>query len=57
MTMPETPVPELAQYDVTCHTAECGNAEHVIRVLATETDPYIVCGPCGQLITDLEPVE
>jgi uncharacterized Zn finger protein len=40
---------------VTCHTPGCGNAETGLEVWVTDTpDPLVVCGPCGQQITDIQ---
>jgi hypothetical protein len=46
---------------VTCHTPDCGNADQPIDVDLTFTDPdgethtvdAVVCGVCGNPITDL----
>ena len=43
----------LAEFDVTCHSAECENAEIVIRVSALVDAPYVLCGPCGIQIEDV----
>ena len=45
-----------AEFDVTCHTAECENSEIVIRINAVVGTPYVVCGPCGIQIEDVIPV-
>ena len=45
----------------TCHTDGCGNADQAIDVELTYTDPDgathqldgVVCGACGQPITDV----
>lgn len=42
-----------ADFDVTCHTEGCENAEIVIRVSATAEAPNVVCGPCGIKIEDV----
>lgn len=42
-----------AEFDVTCHTAECENAEITIRVSAVVDAPYVVCGPCSIQIEDV----
>jgi hypothetical protein len=47
---------EMAEYNVTCHTAECENAEITILVSAVADAPYVVCGPCGIQIEDVIPV-
>jgi hypothetical protein len=44
---------EFKEYTVTCHTLECGNGELAITLLAPVTDPYFICGVCGQVITDV----
>ena len=46
-------LPPMAEYDIACHTGGCENEGHVIRVWATETNPSVVCGPCGQVIADI----
>ena len=45
-----------AEFDVTCHTAECENADIVIRVSAVADAPNVICGPCGIQIEDVIPV-
>lgn len=47
---------EFAPFDVVCHTADCGNSEQSIQVLAIQPDPLVICGVCGQLITDVTPI-
>ena len=49
-------IPEMAEFDVTCHTTECENAEITIRVNAVADAPFVVCGPCGIQIEDVIPV-
>ena len=44
------------EYTATCHTEGCGNAGTPIEMVwADEYGPpgTVVCGPCGQQITDL----
>lgn len=50
----------------TCHTEGCGNAGIPIEVELTATDPVtgetytvgsVVCGACGQQITDIQEEE
>jgi hypothetical protein len=47
---------------VTCHTDGCPNADIPITIDLTHTDPdtgafetvgSVICGPCGQPITDI----
>lgn len=46
---------------VTCHTENCGNADHPITLELTYTDEEgttqdvdaVACGSCGQQITDI----
>lgn len=45
-----------AEFDVTCHSADCENSEIIIRVNAVADNPYVVCGPCGNQIEDVVPV-
>jgi hypothetical protein len=42
-----------AEFYVTCHSAECENAEITIRVSAVADTPNVVCGPCGIQIEDV----
>lgn len=44
--------PALVNATVTCHTLGCGNAEVAITLPVSEV---VVCGPCGELITDVVP--
>jgi len=48
---------EYAAYDVTCTTEGCENAGHTIAVYGSAESPQVVCGPCGQPITDIQPRE
>jgi hypothetical protein len=48
--------PDMADFDVTCHSAECENSEITIRVSAVADSPHITCGPCGIQIEDVIPV-
>jgi hypothetical protein len=45
----ETPMHDVT---VTCHTEGCGNADHPIPVSMAE-GALVVCGACGQEITDV----
>jgi hypothetical protein len=38
---------------VTCHTEGCGNAEVAIDISRLDDTIPVVCGPCGQPITDV----
>jgi hypothetical protein len=49
-------IPELAEFDVTCHTVECENSEITIRVSAVADAPIVQCGPCSIQIEDVIPV-
>lgn len=45
---------QLVTVTATCHTLECGNAGHALVVdVAAGADPVVICGPCGQQITDV----
>jgi hypothetical protein len=37
-------------YIVTCHTENCLNNGIAIEIL--DPEPTVICGPCGQEITD-----
>lgn len=47
---------EFTEFNVTCHSAGCENADITIRVNAVADNPYVVCGPCGNQIEDVAPV-
>lgn len=47
---------EYIDYTATCHTEGCENENIAIVVPAAATDPNVICGPCGNQITDLVPV-
>ena len=49
-------MPELIDFDVTCHTDNCENKDIVIRIGLLEIAPHAVCGPCGIQIEDVIPV-
>jgi hypothetical protein len=44
---------EFSEYNVTCHTVGCENAEITLLITAPTVEPYIVCGVCGIEITDV----
>jgi hypothetical protein len=46
-------VPNMSEFDVTCHTETCENAEIVIRVTAFTDNTFIMCGPCSIQIEDV----
>ncbi len=45
---------DLIEADVVCHTDFCMNSEITIRVLVDSVDLYVICGPCGNTITDIQ---
>lgn len=47
----------LALYDTHCATEGCPNGEFTIRVPAGVNNPVVICGGCGQLITDCVAIE
>ena len=53
--MIEEELPQMANYIVTCGTGGCMNEGIPIPVVATATDPTVICGPCGQTITSVVP--
>jgi hypothetical protein len=44
---------EFSEYNVTCHTEGCQNAEITLLITAPTVEPYILCGVCGIEITDV----
>lgn len=42
--------PDMQDRTVTCHTAECVNAELATTFMCL---PYVICGGCGNQITDV----
>lgn len=46
---------ELIGLSVVCHTEGCENEDITIEVLADAQSPVVICGPCGQEITDVTP--
>jgi hypothetical protein len=44
---------DFKEYTVTCETAECENKDIAITMLAPIIDPFFICGPCGQPITNV----
>jgi hypothetical protein len=47
----------LALYDTHCETVGCANGEFTIRVTAMASEPNVICGGCGNPITDTVCVE
>lgn len=47
-------LPEPFNYEVTCHTENCENGEITIPVISPDMDFNVVCGVCGQEITDIK---
>lgn len=55
--MSEQPEEEIGTREavVTCHTDGCPNAEHAISLdIPDVTEPQVVCGPCGNTISDIQ---
>ena len=49
-------IPLQGEFIATCHTEGCGNENDPFSVTADLDNPFIVCGPCNQQITDIIPV-
>lgn len=47
------PTQPLFQFNVTCHTEGCENADIVIEISSFDEVPTVVCGPCAVQITDV----
>ena len=41
------------EHTVTCHTEKCENED--IEITVVDPGTVILCGPCGQQITDIVP--
>lgn len=41
---------------VTCRTGGCINQDVPLDVPIAEENPHVICGPCGNQITDIIPV-
>lgn len=54
MTQPEI---ELTERVATCHTEDCGNADIAISVMLVDENTTVICGVCGQSITDIAEVD
>lgn len=50
---PEFEMPEMAMFAVTCRTVKCENFEIAIEIETVKNNPFVVCGPCGQRIEDV----
>jgi soluble P-type ATPase len=48
---------EIANYFVKCLTEECENKDIKIEVIADLNNPYVICGACGNQITDITAVK
>ena len=51
------PPEEMQNFEVTCRVTGCVNEDSTIPIIATATNPFIVCGPCGVQITDIVKIE
>lgn len=52
----EMPEFEMADFDATCKTDGCTNANITLRVSASKLVPTVFCGPCMTQIEDVVPV-
>jgi hypothetical protein len=53
----EFKAPEMANYNVKCVTDSCENKDVKIEVASTVENPYVICGACGNQITDITAVK
>lgn len=44
------------KFEVVCHTNGCENGELAIVIDTPDEVPVVMCGPCGQEITDVTAV-
>ena len=49
-------IPEMAEFNVACHTNDCENKDITVLVNSVKDNPIIICGPCGIQIEDVIPV-
>jgi hypothetical protein len=47
---------DFSLFNVTCHQSNCFNFEQTIAINAVTDSPNVICGPCGNEITDIQPV-
>lgn len=40
-------------FNVVCRTADCINDGVVIQIMSDDDVPIVLCGPCGNEITDI----
>jgi hypothetical protein len=40
-------------FNVTCNTAKCENESLTIRIESEDSKPVVMCGACGNYITDI----
>jgi len=40
-------------HGITCHTRGCENEN--ITIVLSRPSPVVICGPCGQQVTDIDP--
>ena len=46
-------LPEMSQFNVTCHTIDCENRDITICVPAVLELPIVICGACSNKIEDV----
>ena len=49
------PTQPVLQFNVACHTEGCENLDIVIEIPSYDQEPTVICGPCGNVITDIKP--
>jgi hypothetical protein len=45
---------DFVEYEAVCNTENCYNKNVVIKIKSHPTEPIIICGPCGNLINNIE---
>lgn len=47
-------MPEFLEFSAICHIEQCENFEIPIPVFITGPESFVICGPCGTQILDLQ---
>lgn len=47
--------PEYFPFVVTCQTSDCENFEIPIELMFESAESFVICGPCSNQITSIEP--
>jgi hypothetical protein len=45
---------DFIEYEAICNTDNCYNKDITVKIKSHPTEPRIICGPCGNLINNIE---